>query len=107
MATGGEMERRKARNLKFDPSLLLTHYTLKDLFLRDEFGWAPIHYCAYRGFRQCIRIIVEEVKPMLEYTTKDERLNATPLLLAVMSFDLETIKLLLKYCREVFYYIEF
>ncbi|ESN90226.1 hypothetical protein HELRODRAFT_182723 [Helobdella robusta] len=89
----GEQARRKARGLKFNPALLLSNYRLKDLFTRDENGWAPIHYCAFRGFRQCISIIHNEVPVMIEYRTKDDRLFTTPFLLAVMSLDLETIKL--------------
>ena len=88
----GARRRRKGRLLSFDPALLLTDYRIEDLFEIDQYGWAPIHYCAFRGFDTCIRIILNEVPVLIEYKTRD-MMGTTPLLLAVMSGNVKTMRL--------------
>lgn len=91
---GGERRRRKARLVSFDPSVLLTDYRVEDLFEWDAYGWAPIHYAAFRGFCRCLEIMVTEIPILLDFKTNDDR-RSTPLMLAVMSADLKTVKCLL------------
>ena len=60
----------------------------------DEHGWGHIHYAAYRGFIKSIEKFVLASEDQLEFETGDD-LHSTPLLLAVMSGNKETIKCLI------------
>ena len=60
----------------------------------DENGWAHIHYAAFRGYLKSLEKFVKTgSQEQLELETEDE-LHSTPLLLSVMSGNLETVKIL-------------
>ena len=57
----------------------------------DENGWAHVHHAAFRGFVKSIERFVAANEEQLELETGDE-LHSTPLHLAVMSGNLETVR---------------
>lgn len=67
----------------------------------DDNGWAHIHHAAFRGFVKSVEKFVNANEEQLEIETGDD-LQATPLLLAVMSGQLETVKCLVDLGAKVF-----
>ncbi|ELU14680.1 hypothetical protein CAPTEDRAFT_224898 [Capitella teleta] len=59
----------------------------------DENGWGHIHHAAFRGFVKSVEKFVKANDDQLESETGDE-LRCTPLLLAVMSGNEETVRCL-------------
>ncbi len=61
----------------------------------DENGWAHVHHAAFRGFVKSVERFVKAAGDQLELETGDD-LKSTPLLLAVMSGQLETVECLVE-----------
>ncbi|XP_070575179.1 ankyrin and armadillo repeat-containing protein-like isoform X2 [Ptychodera flava] len=59
----------------------------------DEKGWSHIHHAAARGYNKSITRFVSASEDQLEFPTADDR-HMTPLLLAVESGILDTVKCL-------------
>ncbi|XP_074644329.1 ankyrin and armadillo repeat-containing protein-like [Tubulanus polymorphus] len=59
----------------------------------DENGWAHIHHAAFRGFIKSIERFAVASEEQLELETGDD-LKSTPILLAIMSGNIDTIKCL-------------
>ncbi|XP_041077664.1 ankyrin and armadillo repeat-containing protein-like isoform X1 [Polyodon spathula] len=66
----------------------------------DDKGWAPIHHAAYRNYCKSVERFVTSGAEQLEMPTRD-RLRSTPLLLAVSSASLQTIKVLVSLGADV------
>ena len=61
----------------------------------DENGWAHVHHGAFRGYLKSLEKFVKTSEEQLELETEDE-LHSTPLLLSVMSGNLETVKFMVE-----------
>ncbi|XP_064641312.1 ankyrin and armadillo repeat-containing protein-like isoform X2 [Lineus longissimus] len=61
----------------------------------DENGWAHIHHAAFRGFVKSIERFVKANEEQLEFETGDD-VHSTPLLLATMSGNLESVQCLVE-----------
>ncbi|XP_077982959.1 ankyrin and armadillo repeat-containing protein-like isoform X2 [Glandiceps talaboti] len=68
----------------------------------DENGWSHIHHAAARGFIKSITRFVSASEDQLEFPTADDR-HMTPLLLAVESGNLETVKCLVDLSSDLRY----
>ncbi|KAK2180327.1 hypothetical protein NP493_447g01012 [Ridgeia piscesae] len=66
----------------------------------DENGWGHIHHAAFRGFIKSVERFVAAGEDQLELETGDD-LHSTPLLLAVMSGNLETVTCLVNLGAKV------
>ena len=73
------------------------HKTMNDL---DENGWAHVHHAAYRGFVKSVERFVKANEDQLELETGDD-LQSTPMLLSVMSGNLETVQCLVQLGAQV------
>ena len=82
--------RRWAREVSFEPDVL-RFYRVYDLYRLDRYGWAPIHYAIFNGYTDSAKIILKSVPDLLELRTAD-KLRSTPLILATMTGQLETVK---------------
>lgn len=67
---------------------------------KDENGWAHVHHAAFRGFIKSIERFVNANKEQLELETEDE-FHSTPLLLAVMSGNVESVQCLMNLGAKV------
>ena len=61
----------------------------------DSNGWDNIHSVAFKGFISSLEKLIEKYPEKLELATTDE-LRSTPLLLAAMSGNLNTVQVRLK-----------
>ena len=61
----------------------------------DENGWGHIHHAAFRNFIKSVERFVKANPENLELETQDD-LHSTPVLLAVMSGELEVVKCLVQ-----------
>ena len=61
----------------------------------DENGWGHIHHAAFRGFVKSVERFVKANPDNLELETQDD-LRSTPVLLAVMSGELEIVDCIVK-----------
>ena len=76
-----------------DAVCALQHYGA-DLGARDWNGWAPIHYAAFHNYQPIVSHLVSVDKSFLELTTND-KVKATPLLLAAQNGCFDVFKRLI------------
>ena len=70
-------------------------YSSEEMNEFDEKGWAHIHQASYQGYVKSLGRFVSTDPEQLELETTDD-LHSTPLLLAVMSGNLDTVRCLVE-----------
>ena len=90
---------RHENSKEFNPNK--EQYTNVEMNEFDENGWAHVHQAAFRGFVKSVERFINTDSEQLELETSDD-LHSTPLLLAVMSGNLETVKCLVEVGAKVY-----
>ncbi len=93
--------RTSSKPAKDGEDFIITDEQRVTMDVLDENGWAHIHHAAFRGFVKSVEKFVNANEEQLEIETGDD-LQATPLLLAVMSGQIETVKCLVDLGAKVF-----
>ncbi|KAI9195687.1 hypothetical protein LWI28_017190 [Acer negundo] len=66
----------------------------------DDYGWTPLHYAAYYGYRRVTSILLECDKSATCIADKSRKM--TPLLLAASQGYIDIIKEIISYCPECY-----
>ncbi|XP_075109404.1 protein ACCELERATED CELL DEATH 6-like [Nicotiana tabacum] len=64
----------------------------------DDFGWNPLHFAAYVGFKLSVRTLLMADKHMAYGTIKEE--NKTPLHLAVINNKIQAVEEIIEQCPD-------
>ncbi|XP_019254149.1 PREDICTED: ankyrin repeat-containing protein At5g02620-like [Nicotiana attenuata] len=64
----------------------------------DDFGWNPLHFAAYVGFKLSVRTLLKADKHMVYGTIKEE--NRTPLHIAVINNKIQAVEEIIEQCPD-------